>query len=172
MAAEIPFHIHPHFWSLQDDVHALPTDAEEEEDLEANPELADILQYLFVEQPGALPQGYQLVQSDAYERVVGDAKEGRRFRIWNGSWARTVAFACVGTVCAAGLWAVPRWTWAENAVQTKWPSVRGDTVGKVGSYAALFVALCVLLASIDHPLLAGTLVHMDAEPVDRGSRIE
>ena len=150
---------HPAFWGLQDDVADLPAD-EDDQDLDANPELADILQYLFVDQPGALPAGFRMVEAERWEQTAEEAAEGRRARLWSTSWTRVVIFGCIGTVCAAGLWAIPRWTWAENVIQEKWPSVKMETVGRIGAYAALFVVLCLLLAGVDHPYLARTLVHV------------
>jgi len=154
-------HVHPLFWTLQDEVASLPAD-EDDREIEANEELEDILQYLFVERPGILPPGQQLVDTDLWESTSKEALEGRRAKIWCSSWARAAAFACVGTVCAAGLWSIPRWTWAERAIDEKWgPSVRGETLGRVGSYTALFTVLCILLAGVGHPLVVRSLVNVN-----------
>ena len=152
------FHTHPQFWTLQEDLRGLPLDATDAEAMDQNPELADILRYLFVEHPGTAPEGYALVEADRWESANEGAELGRRSMAWTASWVRVVAFACLGTVCAAGIMAVPRWSWAEAAVQKRVPSMRPGLLGRVGTYVGLFAVLCGLLAGLDHPFFARTFV--------------
>jgi hypothetical protein len=145
---------HPEFWALQDALADLPVDKSDYTSTEESPELQSILQYLFVDRPVRAPPGYQVVA----DHEVADVKHAREVRVWSRSWAKTLLAGSVGTIGAAALFSIPRIQWVEGVLQKRWPEFRTDVLGKVLTYTALFVTLCLLQAAVDHPTLVRSLV--------------